>query len=60
MKDKKKRTPKELEDVIIGEEIERKYFPKSHEREKREKTMKDPELFEKDLKDKLRKCLIKE
>jgi hypothetical protein len=42
------------------EEFEKKFFPRSHERKKREKVMKEPKLFEEELKKKLRKCLIKE
>lgn len=60
MSDKTEKSPqKELGDIMVEEEIERKYFPKSHERKRREKAMKDPDIFEKELKEKLRKCLIK-
>lgn len=41
------------------EEFEEKFFPRSHERKKREKMMKEPKLFEEELKEKLCRCLIK-
>jgi hypothetical protein len=43
----------------VKEELEKKFFPKSHEKKIREKVMKDPKLFEEYLKEKLRKCVTK-
>ena len=60
MKDEKvKKLPKIIVHAGIEEELEEKYFPKSHEKKILDKTMKDPELFEEQLKEKLRKCMIK-
>jgi hypothetical protein len=43
----------------VSEELEKKFFPRSHEKKMREKMMKDPKLFEEHLKEKLRKCMVK-
>ena len=43
----------------VNEELEKKFFPRSHEKKMREKVMKDPKLFEEHLKEKLRKCMVK-
>ena len=43
----------------VSEELEKKFFPRSHEKKMREKMMKDPVLFEEHLKEKLRKCMVK-
>jgi glycine cleavage system pyridoxal-binding protein P len=59
MKDEKAKELLEKIDAASIEELERKLFPKSHERKNREKAMKDPKLFEEHLKEKLRKCMIK-
>jgi hypothetical protein len=60
MKDEKqKRFQDKVEDDRIKEELERKFFPVTHEKKKRERAMQDPKIFEEWLKEKLRKCLIK-
>ena len=46
--------------VRVREELEKKFFPRSHEKKIRDKAMKDPKLFEEHLKEKLRKCMVKE
>ncbi len=43
----------------VKEEFEKKYFPRSHAKKKQEKMMEDPKVFEEQLKEKLRKCLVK-
>ncbi len=43
----------------VKEELEKKYFPRSHAKKKQEKMMEDPKVFEEQLKEKLRKCLVK-
>jgi hypothetical protein len=42
------------------EEFEKKFFPQSLEKQQRKKIMNEPKLFEEQLKQKLRKCLIKD
>ncbi|MDD1673076.1 MAG: hypothetical protein LUP99_01545 [Methanomicrobiales archaeon] len=60
MKDEKgERLPEKIEFARIEEELERKFFPYTHEKKKREKAMKDPKIFEERLKERFRKCLIK-
>ena len=54
-----KKPPKKLKNEQIEEELEKKFFPKCHEQKNQEKAMKDPKIFEEQLKEKLRKCLIK-
>ncbi len=48
-----------IENIGIEEELERKFFPKTHELKKQEKAMKDPKIFEERLTEKLRKCMIR-
>ena len=60
MSDKKGKGLREkVEDTRIEDELERKFFPKTHEMKKQEKAMKDPMIFEEQLTEKLRKCMIK-
>ncbi|MDD1678467.1 MAG: hypothetical protein LUO93_04700 [Methanomicrobiales archaeon] len=60
MKDEKtKRLPEKIEDIRIESELEKKFFPGTIEKKKREEAMKDSTRFEELLTEKLRKCLIK-
>jgi hypothetical protein len=60
MKDEKgKRFQNSVNDARSEEEFEKKFFPITHEKKKREKAMRDPKIFEERLKEKLLKCLIK-
>jgi hypothetical protein len=54
-----KKLATKLESTRIEEELEEKFFPHTHEKKKQERAMKNPELFETQLKEKLRKCLVK-
>jgi hypothetical protein len=57
--EKGKRFREKIGNKQIEEELEKKFFPKSHEKKNHEKAMKDPKIFEEQLKEKLRRCLIK-
>jgi len=60
MNDQKgEKPPKKLKNEQIEEELEKKFFPKCYARKIEEKAMKDPKIFEEQMKEKLRKCLIK-
>jgi hypothetical protein len=60
MNDQKgEKLPKKIKNEQIEEELEKKFFPKSHEKKNQEKAMKDPKIFEEQMKEKLRKCLVK-
>ena len=60
MSDKKGKGLREkVEDTRIEDELERKFFPKTHEMKKQEKAMKDPAIFEEQLTEKLRRRMIK-
>jgi hypothetical protein len=52
--------PVQIEKKKAREEFEKKFFPRAHERKKRDEVMKEPKLFEEELKKRLRKCLIEE
>ncbi len=54
-----KNLPGKRDVARFNEELEKKFFPRSHEKKMREKMMKDPKLFEEHLKEKLRKCMVK-
>ncbi len=60
MSDKKRKGLREkVEDTRIKDELEKKFFPKTHEIKKQEKAMKDPQIFEEQLTEQLRKCITK-
>ena len=56
---KEEKLPKKFKNEQIEEELEKKFFPKCHEKKNQEKAMKDPKIFEEQMKEKLRRCLTK-